>query len=189
MIDDTFIFKIFQTSGDVSFRSNDTILPSLYALLNLNLDLPLTQSWFKSRFPYYNTSFISTIRALPYNAFRRRFLNFKWYNECYQEHFYNSFLGRAHCLSNCDICTEHDQLPFSRINQELSRLKINSLDETESNSEPFARDFEPWDQIFQTFSFPVQFHKCSSSCQTKLLFLHIRIDFDLRLSVKSHETS
>ncbi len=37
MIDDAFIFKILQTSGDISFRSNDTILPSLYALLNLNL--------------------------------------------------------------------------------------------------------------------------------------------------------
>ncbi len=31
MIDDAFIFKILQTSGDVSFRSNCTILPSLYA--------------------------------------------------------------------------------------------------------------------------------------------------------------
>ncbi len=40
MIDDALILKLLKTSGEVSFHSNDTILPSLYALLNLNLDLP-----------------------------------------------------------------------------------------------------------------------------------------------------
>ncbi len=164
MIDDAFIFKILQTSGDVNFRSNDTILPSLYALLNLNLDLSCTQSWFESHFPHYNTSFISGIRALPFHAFRRRFLNFKRHNERYQEHFYNNFLGRAHCLSTCDICTEHDRLSFSCIDQELSRFKNDYLGDTDSKFKPFAHDFEPSDQIFQTFSFPVKFHQCSSSC-------------------------
>ncbi len=69
MIDDAFNFKILQTFGDISFRSNDTILPSLYALLNLIFDLPLTQSWFESGFPYYNNSFVSTIHALLFHAF------------------------------------------------------------------------------------------------------------------------
>ncbi len=76
MINDAFIFKILQTSGDISFHSNDTILPSLYALLNLNLNLPSTQSCFESRFPYYKTSFVSSIHALPF-AFIRRFPHFE----------------------------------------------------------------------------------------------------------------
>ncbi len=120
----------------------------------------------ESRFPYYNTSFISSTRALPFHAFRRCFLNFEWHNEHCQEHFYNNFLGRAHCLSNCDICTEHDRLSFSRINQELSRLKNDSLGDTDSKFKLFAHDFELLYQIFQTFSFPVKFHQCFSSCHT-----------------------
>ncbi len=156
MIDHAFIFKLLHTSGDVSFHSNNTILPSLYALLNLNLDLPPTQSWFESRFPFYNTNFVLSIRDLPFHASRCRFLNFEHHNQGFQEIFYNDFLGRAHFISNCDICTEHDRISFSHVNQELSHLRNDHLTGTDSKFRLFTHDFEP----------SVKFHKCSSCCHT-----------------------
>ncbi len=83
MIDDAFILKLLKTSGNVSFHCNNTLLPSLYALLNLNFNLPQTQSLFESRFPFYNSDFISKIRDLTYQDFRCRFLNFERHNVRY----------------------------------------------------------------------------------------------------------
>ncbi len=83
----------------------DTLLPALCSLLTLNFLMPQTLSWFESKFPHYNSSFISTILLLPFSAFCRRFLNYERYNECYVSHFYNDFIGRPHCMSHCDICS------------------------------------------------------------------------------------
>ncbi len=47
------------------------------------MNLPRTLSWFESKFPHYNSSFISIILHLPFGAFCRRFLNYERYNECY----------------------------------------------------------------------------------------------------------
>ncbi len=58
MINDSFMLQILKTSGTVSFHLNDTILPTLYALLNLEFDLPLTLSWFESHFKYFNHDFV-----------------------------------------------------------------------------------------------------------------------------------
>ncbi len=58
------------------FGAAFTIIPSLFALLKLNFDSPQSQSWFESRFPFYNTNSISSIRDLAFHAFRHRFLNF-----------------------------------------------------------------------------------------------------------------
>ncbi len=168
MIDDAFILKLLKTSGEVSFHCNNTLLPSLYAMLNLNFNLLWTQSWFKSRFPFYNSDFVSKIRDLTYQDFRRWWLNFEHHNVRYQEHFYNDFLGRAHCDTTCDICAEHDDICFSNIRKELSCFRLDYLSRNRSVFRPFACDFKPSDQIFQTYGYPVTFHICSSSCHTFL---------------------
>ncbi len=52
MINNSFMLQILKGSGTISFHLNDTVLPTLYALLNLDFDLPLTLSWFESRFKF-----------------------------------------------------------------------------------------------------------------------------------------
>ncbi len=42
MINDSFMLQILKGTGTISFHLKDTILPTLYALLNLEFDLPLT---------------------------------------------------------------------------------------------------------------------------------------------------
>ncbi len=113
MIRDSFMLQMLKGSSTMSFRLNNTILPTLYALLNLEFDFPRSQTWFESRFKFYNHDFVCAIKHLPYQAFRCRFLKFKRHNERYQEHFFNDFLGHAHCTTSCDICIEHDSIHFS----------------------------------------------------------------------------
>lgn len=151
MLTDSFILELLKTSGEVTFRINDSLLPSLYALLKLNFDLPLTQTWFECRFKFYNSNFISSIRHLPYQAFRRWFLNFNCHNKRYQDQVFNDFLGSAHCTTMCDICTQHDQTLYSHVNLELSWF---GKDHHSSKFRPFARDYNHSNQIFNTFSIP-----------------------------------
>ncbi len=40
MINDSFLFHLFKTSGSVRYRDNDTLLSALYSLLTLNFLLP-----------------------------------------------------------------------------------------------------------------------------------------------------
>ncbi len=114
------------------------ILPSLFALLTLNFDLPLTLSWFESKFPFYNGYFILNISHLPYQAFRHRFLNFECHNERYQSHFFNDFLGRAHCFHTCELCLEHDSTYYSSVDFELSCFKDSNSFTNNSKFKPFA---------------------------------------------------
>ncbi len=100
MIRDSIMLQMLKGSCSVSF------LPALYTLLNLEFDFPHSQTWFESRFKFYNHDFVCSIKHLPYQAFRRCFLNFERHNERYQEHFFNDFLGRANCTTSCDICIE-----------------------------------------------------------------------------------
>ncbi len=127
MFQDSFMLYLLKGASPVSFRLSNTILPTLYVLLNLELDFLCTLTWFESRFKFFNHDFVCSIKHLPYQAFRCRFLNFKCHNERNQEHFFNDFLGRAHCTTTCDICTEHDSIHFSRIYYELSRFRDNYL--------------------------------------------------------------
>ncbi len=80
MIRDSFMLQMLKGSGSVSFRLNNTILPALYALLNIEFDFSRSQTWFESRFKFYNHDFVCSIKHLPYQAFRRRFLNFECHN-------------------------------------------------------------------------------------------------------------
>ncbi len=61
MIQDSFMLQMLRGSGSMSFRLNCTILPALYALLNLEFDLPHSQTWFESRFKFYNHDFVCSI--------------------------------------------------------------------------------------------------------------------------------
>ncbi len=81
MINDSFLLQLLKTLANVHFRENDTILPSLYALLILNFDIPHTLSWFEWKFKFYNHNFIYNICHLPYQVFRCRFLNFECHNQ------------------------------------------------------------------------------------------------------------
>ncbi len=150
MINDSFMLQIIKGSGPISFRLNDTILHTLYALLNLEFDLPLSLSWFESRFKFFSHHFVCGIKHLPYQVFGRRFLNFERHNEHYQKHFFNDFLGRGHCTKTCEICIEHDSAHFSRINYELSRFRASYLDEESDDTKlrPFAHVYEPDNQLF-----------------------------------------
>ncbi len=93
MIQDSFMLQMLKGSGSVSFCLNNTTLPALYPLLNLEFDFPRFQTWFESRFKFYNYDFVCSIKNLLYQAFRHRFLNFERHNERYQEHFFNDFLS------------------------------------------------------------------------------------------------
>ncbi len=139
----------------VSFRLDNTILPALYVLLNLESDFPYSQSWFES---FY--------KKLLYQAFRRCFLNFEHQNERYQEHFFNDFLGHTHSTTSCDICIEHDSIHFSQIILELSHFKASYFDEEDDTSKfcPFTHTYEQDNQLFQTFTPAVLYHKCTTSC-------------------------
>ncbi len=86
IINDSFLFNLLKTFGSVNYKDNDMLLPTLYSLL------PRTLSWFESKFPHYNTTFVSFITHLPFGAFRRKFLNYECHNERYEIHFYNSFI-------------------------------------------------------------------------------------------------
>ncbi len=96
-------------------------------LLNLAFDLPRSLTWFESCFKFFNHDFVCGIKHLPYQPFRHWFLNFECHNEHYQEHFFNDFLGHGHCTKTWDICIEHDSAHFSRVNYELSRLRLVTL--------------------------------------------------------------
>ncbi len=152
MIRDLFMLQILKGLGPVSFCLNNTILPTLYALLNLEFDFPHSETWFESRFKFYNHDFVCTIKHLPNQKFRCHFLNFQRHNEVYQEHFFNDFLSCAHCTSTCVICIEHDSVHFSLVKYELSRFKANyfNLEADESKFHPFIRTYEQDDQLFQT---------------------------------------
>ncbi len=125
MIKDLFMLQILKGSGPVSFRLNDTILPTLYVLLNLEFDLPCSLSWFESCFKFFNHDFVCGIKHSTISSVRRSFLNFERHNERYQEHFFNHFHGHSHCTKTCEICIEHDSSHFSRVNYELSRFKAS----------------------------------------------------------------
>ncbi len=73
MINDSFLDKLLKTSGSVNFKENDTLLPALYSLLTLNFVLPGTLCWFESKFPNYNSTFVSNIIHLPFHAFVEAF--------------------------------------------------------------------------------------------------------------------
>ncbi len=160
------MLQILKGSWPVSFCLNDTILPSLKLLLNLEFDLPRSLTWFELRFEYFNHDLVCGIKHLPYQAFRCHFLNFEPHNEPYQEHLFNDFLGCGHCTKSCDICIEHDSAHFSRINYELSHFKASSFDEESDDTKfcPFGHTYETDNQLFQYFSPPVPYHKCTTSC-------------------------
>ncbi len=164
MINDSFLLQLLKSSGTISFHLNDTILPTLYVLLNLNFALPWTLSWFESKLKFYNHHFVSGICHLPYQAFRGRFLNFEHHNKWYQEHFFNDFLGHAHCTNTCDICIEHDSTYYSRIDFELSRFKDSKYEPENSKFRPLAHCYKLEDQLFQCFTPAVTYHKCIHSC-------------------------
>ncbi len=151
MIRDSFMLQMLKESGPVSFHLNNTILSTLYVLLNLEFDFPYSQSWFELRFKFYNHDFVCTIKHLPYQAFRHCFLNFEHHNERYQEHFFNDFLGRAHCTTTCDICIEHDSVHFSCVNYELSHFKANYFNPEADESKfcPFTTTYD--NQLFTNF--------------------------------------
>ncbi len=111
------------------------------------------------------------LKHLQYHAFRLHFLNFERHNQRYQEHFFNEFLGRAHCTTSCDICIEHDSIHFSRINLELSRFKASYFDQEADNSKfrPLTRTYEQDNQLFQNFTPTVLYHKCTTSCMPPII--------------------
>ncbi len=100
MINDSFILQILKGSRTISFHLNDTILHTLYAILNLEFDLPLTLGRFESHFKFLNHGFLLRIKHLLYQAFRHRFLNFESHNEHCQEHFLNDSLVMAIILKH-----------------------------------------------------------------------------------------
>ncbi len=93
LVDDHFLFNLFQTSGSLDFKLNGSLLLCLYALLTWSYNLPNTLIWFESRFPFYNTNFVRSIVHYRYHIFCSRFLNFERHNERYQEHFLIIFLA------------------------------------------------------------------------------------------------
>ncbi len=67
MINDSFLLQLLKSSGTVTFRLNNTILPTLYTLLNLDFALPQTLNWFESKF-----KFITIILFLVFVIYRTK---------------------------------------------------------------------------------------------------------------------
>lgn len=80
MINYFFLVLLLNTAGTVSYKENDTLLPSLYSLLTLNFNLPWITEWFQSKFSNYNKSFVDSIMHLPYSIFRQCLLKFERHN-------------------------------------------------------------------------------------------------------------
>ncbi len=70
MIRDSFMLQMLRGSGSVSFHLNNTILPAMYVLLNLEFDFPSSQTWFESHFKFYNHDLVCSIKNLPSYSFR-----------------------------------------------------------------------------------------------------------------------
>ncbi len=127
--------------------------------------LPQTLSWFESKFPYYNKTFVSSIIHLSLGAFRCKFLNYECHNESYQIHFYNSFIGRAHCKYQCDICSEKDNIHNSKVTTALHKFRSSYSSTDTFRFQPFVRDFETDHFLTGTINSPsVQLHECSFCC-------------------------
>ncbi len=147
MIRDSFMLQMLKGSDTMSFLLNNTILPPLYALLIFLI--------LKLGFKFYNHDFVCSIKHLPYEAFRRRFLNFEHHNEPYQEHFFNDFHRWAHCTTSCDICIKHNSIHFSRINLELSLIKASYFDQEANNSKFRTFTSKPSHQQFFIINVPL----------------------------------
>ncbi len=65
MIQHSFMLQMLNWSGPVSFRLNNTTLPTMYVLLNIKFDFPRSLTWFESRFKFYNHDFVCSIKHLP----------------------------------------------------------------------------------------------------------------------------
>ncbi len=183
MTRDSFMLQILKGSGTVSFRLNNTILPTLYALLKLECDCPHSQTWFELRFKFYNNEFVCSIKHLLYQMFRHRFLNIERHNERYEEHFFNDFLGLTHCTTSCDICIEHDSIHFSWINLELSCFKANYFD-TEADNSIFYHKYT----ISCMLPIVKKQHLYSVSFQSMLIYAYYNnlTPSDKTLFIKSH---
>ncbi len=85
--------------------------------------------------------------------------------------FCNDFHCRADCTTTCDICIEHDCIHFSRVNYELSHFKVNYFypEVDESKLLHFTRTYEQDDQLFQTFTVAILYHKCTTSCTLPII--------------------
>ncbi len=57
-------------------------------------------------------------------------------------HFYNTFIGRAHCMSQCDICSSHDNIHESKIKPALENVRSSYSSSVNFKFQPFVRDFE-----------------------------------------------
>ncbi len=66
MTNDSFLLQFLKSSGTITFRLNDTILLTIYALLNLDFALPHSLTWLESKFKFCNHNFVSGICHLPY---------------------------------------------------------------------------------------------------------------------------
>ncbi len=119
MIDDKYLFAILNSSYVSSYKENNTILPCLFSLLNLAIDLPLSLQWFQSKFPNYDKDYADGIKHMTYAEFHCRMLNFQRHNECFEKHFYIDFLGRAHCRKTCKICMRKDQVMKDKVTKFL----------------------------------------------------------------------
>ncbi len=137
---------------------------NIYALVNIiicfhDLTISLPSDFFVQPKYLLVFNFVSGISHLPYQAFRWRFLNIERHNKQYQDHFFKDFLGRAHCPNTCDICIEHDSTYHCYINYELSCLKVSTYKPDNSKFRPFAHSYEQDDQLFQSFTPAVPYHK------------------------------
>ncbi len=119
MIDDKYLFAISNSSHVSSFKENNIILPCLFSLLTLEIDLRLSLQWFISKFPNYDKYYIDGIKHMTYVEFPCRMLNFARHKERFERHFYIDFLGRAHCRRMCQICIKKDKLVQDKVTKYL----------------------------------------------------------------------
>ncbi len=163
MIDDKYLFAILNSSYVSSFKENNTILPCLFSLLTLEIDLPLSLQWFESKFPNYDKHYVDGIKHMMYVEFRRRMLNFARHSECFERHFYIDFLGRAHYRKTCQICIKKDKLVQDKVTKVLEFCI--DLDSDSDSSDDL--DIEHDTGLFITN----YNHKCSSLCCSRLHFV------------------
>ncbi len=80
-------------------------------------------------------------------------------------HFYNDFVGRPHCMSQCDICSSQDNIHEPKIESALQNFRSSYSSSVNFKFQPFVSDFEIDHHLTHTTtSLGVLKHHCSISC-------------------------
>ncbi len=90
----------------------------------------------------------------------------------YDSHFYNDFIGRPHCMSQCDFCSDQDNIHESKIESAFQNVRSSYSSSVNFKFQPLVRDFEIDHHLIPTTtSLGVLKHRFSISYTLPVVFL------------------